>query len=70
MAVVYHPILDWNIFGKNFMIDDVPLYQNIFGKNSMVDDVSVTVKYFWEKFCGSNVLPCFRLKYFWGKILW
>lgn len=24
MVVVYHPILDWNIFGKNSMVDDVP----------------------------------------------
>ena len=30
----------------------------------MVDDVSFTVKYFWKKFCGNNVLPYLRLKYF------
>ena len=49
MVVVYHPILDWNIFGKKFVVDDVPLYSiRIFlVKNSMVDDVSFTVKYFW-----------------------
>lgn len=32
MVVVYHPILDWNIFGKKFVVDDVP---------------RILLKYFW-----------------------
>ena len=38
MVVVYHPILDWNIFGKNFMVDDVLLIllEYFWGKNFVV----------------------------------